>query len=183
VARLCAALVIGGWAYGIVSEPCGPVVEAAGGELETRLSETISELQAGHANARRVLDYLDRPYEIYERSGSANRLKLNRAIFQRLWIDASDERGVQVADDELTDPFATIVYLRRTYRTTTIYRREEGGIRIPDTAFHSSVLELLKPIFVPRAQGSSSSTLAEDRGFEPLRDFSQPAFQASAIGH
>jgi hypothetical protein len=25
--------------------------------------------------------------------------------------------------------------------------------------------------------------LAEDRGFEPLRDCSQPAFQASAIGH
>ena len=25
--------------------------------------------------------------------------------------------------------------------------------------------------------------LAEDKGFEPLRDCSQPAFQASAIGH
>jgi hypothetical protein len=26
-------------------------------------------------------------------------------------------------------------------------------------------------------------SVAEDRGFEPLRAFTQPAFQASAIGH
>ena len=37
-----------------------------------------------------------------------------------------------------------------------------------------------------RTQGSSGARvlpLAEDRGFEPLRALTQPAFQASAIGH
>ena len=34
-----------------------------------------------------------------------------------------------------------------------------------------------------RSGSSLSMTVAEDRGFEPLRAFTQPAFQASAIGH
>ena len=33
------------------------------------------------------------------------------------------------------------------------------------------------------AFNSNQINLAEDKGFEPLRDCSQPAFQASAIGH
>lgn len=37
-----------------------------------------------------------------------------------------------------------------------------------------------KLVFGP---GSNNSLLAEDRGFEPLRALTQPAFQASAIGH
>ena len=32
-------------------------------------------------------------------------------------------------------------------------------------------------------RGSEMVFLAEDRGFEPLRALTQPAFQASAIGH
>ena len=31
--------------------------------------------------------------------------------------------------------------------------------------------------------GAAPAMVAEDRGFEPLRALTQPAFQASAIGH
>ncbi len=35
----------------------------------------------------------------------------------------------------------------------------------------------------PLCAGDGRIPLAEDRGFEPLRALTQPAFQASAIGH
>ena len=43
----------------------------------------------------------------------------------------------------------------------------------------------VSPTFEPGTRSGSftSMTVAEDRGFEPLRAFTQPAFQASAIGH
>jgi site-specific DNA recombinase len=152
--------------------------------LQVRLDETVEELEAGHRNVRHVLDYLDDPYELYERSDPVNRTKLNRVLFDRLWIDVGEDYAAYVADDQLTEPFATVVYLRREHWPVPVLGHEEGGARIPDTAFSSRVLELLKPIFTDvNAQSSSISTLAEDRGFEPLRDCSQPAFQASAIGH
>jgi len=37
--------------------------------VESRLSSGSEQLKQGHQNARRVLDYLDEPYELYERSG------------------------------------------------------------------------------------------------------------------
>jgi hypothetical protein len=153
--------------------------------LQAQLDATVEELQVGRDTALRVLDYLDDPYALYERSNPAQRVMLNRTIFTRLCLDRTDERGTQVADDELTAPFASIVFLRRNHELELTWRRnEEGGIPVGDTAFSSRVLDLLQPMFARSdAQSSSRSTLAEDRGFEPLRGFPQPAFQASAIGH
>jgi hypothetical protein len=155
------------------------------GRLEAKLTETIDELQAGHANARLVLDYLDDPYGLYERAGISGRMMLNRTLFTRLWINVGTDYAPVVADDELTEPFATIVYLRRTYDPKPMYEQREGGIREPDTAFHSRVLVLLKPIFAGDfdAQGSSNGTLAEDAGFEPARGCPQHDFQSCALGH
>ena len=155
--------------------------------LDAELNQTVEQLEAGRRNARRVLDYLEQPVELYERGGTADKAKLNRLLFTKLLIDVSDETGVKVVADELTDPFMTVVYLRREFHPVPILRAHgngKGGAPGRDTAFHDRVLALLEPALRDETpQSSSNSTLAEDRGFEPLRDCSQPAFQASAIGH
>ncbi len=164
--------------------------------LEGRLAQTVEQLERGHANARRMLDYLDRPHELYARSSTEDRTKLNRLLFTKLRIDVDDDRVPKVTGDELTEPFATVVYLRREYRSVDGRRLnavrpptpraeiEKGGIPIWNTAFDSRVLALLEPMFSSDDhESSSSSTVAEDAGFEPARGCPQPAFQASAIGH
>jgi site-specific DNA recombinase len=152
--------------------------------LHARLNDTEKELEAAHRNLRAVLDYLDDPYSLYERCSAAMKAKLNRLFFDRLWIDVREDNGTYVADDRLTPPFATVVYLRREHWSLPDAGWGSSGNRQRDSAAHSRVLALVKPMFSgDDAQSSSNSTLAEDRGFEPLRDCSQPAFQASALGH
>lgn len=54
---------------------------------------------------------------------------------------------------------------------------DSGAKRLPESA-------LLDKREVPASKNEAGiSSLAEDRGFEPLRAFTQPAFQASALGH
>ena len=79
--------------------------------IESSLSSTDDQLRQGKANIRRVLDYLDQPAEIYKRSSPAYRTKLNRLIFSAFEIDVSGA-AVRVAGDQVTEPFATFVYLR-----------------------------------------------------------------------
>ncbi len=47
-----------------------------------------------------------------------------------------------------------------------------------DNRIQDKVVNLASP-----GPGTGGFMLAEDRGFEPLRALTQPAFQASAIGH
>jgi hypothetical protein len=116
-------------------------------------------LEAGHRNVRHVLDYLDDAYELYERSDASNRTKLSPVLFDRLWIDVGEDYATYVAEDQLTEPFATVVYLRREHWSVPAFGHEEGGARISDTAFSSRVLDLLKPIFTDVNAQSSVAAL------------------------
>ena len=157
--------------------------------LQARLNESKEELEQGHANARRILDYLEEPHELYERSGVRNRAKLNRLLFTKLWIDVGDDRVVRVSGDQLTDPFATVVYLRREQHPIPMlnrgngqqgnsHRGHTGNGGLPHyVAFNDRVLSLLKPALA-NAQSSSNTTLAEDAGFEPARGCPQHDFQS-----
>jgi len=45
--------------------------------LETKFTDTNARLKAGRTNARRVLDYLDDPFELYRRTSASQSTKFN----------------------------------------------------------------------------------------------------------
>ncbi len=158
-------------------------------QLRDERKRLTEELAAGeqivteaHTNATRVLDYSEDPYEVCQRSGLRAKTAINCSLFHRLYIDVRDETVAYVASDELTDAFKTVVELRRNWqaRNTTggagiqalhrqqYERKNNSSAPVRDAAADVHVLSLLEQaLYSP--QCSSSSTLAEDRGFEPLR--------------
>lgn len=141
--------------------------------------QTITE---AHTNATRVLEYLEEPHELYQRSGIRTKTAMNRTIFNRLHIDADEVTNrPYVASDVLTEAFEAIVELRRNWQahrvseadvqaphTPRYTRKNNSSAPVRDAAADVRVLSLLEQAFYS-PQCSSSSTLAEDRGFEPLR--------------
>jgi site-specific DNA recombinase len=154
-------------------------------QLEGRLAHTAEQLAQGVTNARAVLGYLERPYELYGRCDLKNRTQLNRLIFGRLRINVVDDQP-QVSSDDLTEPFAAMVYLRRNWSPG--WDRAGGvspkGVARPrpseDTALTAQLVRQFQ-LATPHAS-SSSSTLAEDARFELARGCPQHAFQACALG-
>ncbi len=82
--------------------------------LRELLNETSERLNRGRDALRTVLTYLDDPHALYLRGGTQTRVKLNRLIFKKLYVDVDEECATLVSSDELTEPFATVVYLRRS---------------------------------------------------------------------
>ena len=155
--------------------------------LEGRLNQTTAQLDQGQANARLLLDY---PYELYLGSEVQDRTKLNRLLFKKVKIDVTEGHNPQVTSDEMLEPFASVVYFRRQHETPTdsglgtVYLREAGGAPLRSPACDNHLLSLLeRALSGEPLKGSSKNTMAEDRGFEPLRALTQHAFQACALGH
>ena len=80
--------------------------------LRRQLEQMQGELDTGRAILTSAVDLLDRPQAIYDEAKTPARQVLNKAIFTKLYVEA-DEAGVRIADDELTEPFSTVVYARR----------------------------------------------------------------------
>jgi hypothetical protein len=58
------------------------------------------------------MELLDNPRMLYEEAKTPARKVLNKAIFTKLHIDDLGD-GPIVANDELREPFATVIYARR----------------------------------------------------------------------
>ena len=104
--------------------------------------------------------------------------RLNRLAFSRFRVDVLSS-GVQVVGDELTEPFASFVYLRRD-REVAGYNEtgSASGEALPE------VVALFKSLLPAQPVGSSSSSdLAEGEGFEPSKGCPLPPFQDGALGH
>ena len=157
----------------------------------------------------RALDIAQHCARLYEVAKPPTRRMMNQGFFSRLYIA---EDGT-VEDAELQEPFVQLLArdehttiderkarVRRIFgegvvdvdeaaETTTqtgghemesvseLRRRSESGVLL---SFHRHKQTRPKLSF---RSGSNELLLAEDRGFEPLRALTQPAFQASAIGH
>lgn len=172
-------------------------------QLRDERKRLTQELAAGEqtiaqafTNVSHVLDYLDKPYEMYRESGNRYKAALNRSIFNRLYLNVDGDqpntppdgsRTVYVASDELSEPFEEIIELRRNWhaRQTTggegiqalhrhhYTRKNNNSAPVRDAAadvprpVDTAVSLLEQAFYSPRC--SNSDTLAEDRGFEPLR--------------
>ncbi len=89
--------------------------------LKRQLDDTDGELQVGYQVVTDMLELLADPQELYRVAQKRTRAILNKAIFTKLFIDFEGE-GPYVTADELTEPFETVVYLRREAR---------GGVVMP----------------------------------------------------
>ncbi|CPR96136.1 hypothetical protein [Mycobacteroides abscessus] len=114
-------------------------------QLRDERKRLTEELAAGeqlvteaHTNATRVLDYLEDPYEGYQRSGTRAKTAINRSLFHRLYLDVRDEIVAYVASDELTDAFKTVVELRRSWQA----RNATGGVGVQ--ALHRTAVRAQK---------------------------------------
>lgn len=124
---------------------------------------------------------------LYVNAEDPARSALNDAIFKRHFVD---EDGVHGAD--LREPFGEIVEaaelhakhgsLLQAVRTNSAPSR--GGRRTTRARGATSSLSHLAAVLgVNNPEGSTKRLMADLGGFEPPRALTQPAFQASAIGH
>jgi site-specific DNA recombinase len=139
--------------------------------LQSRLTEATKHIDQGQETARRLLAYLDNPYELYRQSGVGDRAKLNRLLFKQLKLDITDGHPALVTDDELLEPFASVIYLRRQLDADAaesearVYLRETGSVPEGNPAGDGQLLSLLEQALgtAKPLKGSSKDTLAEDR--------------------
>jgi site-specific DNA recombinase len=135
------------------------------------LTETTARLDQGRAVVSRVLDNLERPRELYASAGLRSRQKLNRMIFGKLYLDCNAKHATLVTGDELVEPYATIVYLRRDRNPLEGWLNHKGGVSARDTAFDRELYELLRPVLAEPS--SSKRDLVGVAGFEPTASSSR----------
>jgi hypothetical protein len=155
------------------------------GRIEAQLASGPNDLQTGLDVFRSTLNLLNNPQALYTEAPVSGKKIINKAIFTKLYIDDLD--GVaQVTNDELNEPYATVLYARRAEgslmaptelrqavdEALRAARRQPGAHKIVGyrkdgltavprfTAAASLVCHL-------RGQGSSKADLVELWGLEP----------------
>ena len=136
--------------------------------LRHQLADDGSQVRQGRDNARRVLDYLQAPHQLYLQASPSARTKLNRLLFGKLHIDTV-EGSPQVVQDEVHEPFATPIYLRRELDSFDARRPRTalGGVSCEPDLGHQ-VLDLLERRGACQALASSSSEAYSNYLVPPL---------------
>ena len=134
-------------------------------QLRQQLDRPEANIDRGRVLLLATLDLLERPQELYRLADEIGRQMLNKAIFNRLYLD-HDGTDSYVAADELNEPFASVVAYRR--RRTTYYRQEnKNGAQaylsaVPDD---QPLVDLLDAAL--RERGLSKAIMVEHGGVEP----------------
>ncbi len=81
-------------------------------KLQHQLDALHGELETGRAILTSAMNLLDNPRALYEEAKTPARRVLNKAIFTKLYVDDLGD-GPTVTNDELSEPFATVIYARR----------------------------------------------------------------------
>jgi hypothetical protein len=126
---------------------------------ERQLDNVQDDLAPGRDALRAALALLDRPPDLYTTAPNEARKKLNKALFNRLYVDAVDHDPT-TTQDSLNEPYASLVHADRTahggeHRTAEPIDGETkrlGGLLT--TALNGGC--------------ASKETMVELRGFEPL---------------
>jgi hypothetical protein len=81
-------------------------------KLQRQLDALQGELETGRAILVSAMELLDDPRALYEEAKTPARKVLNKGIFTKLLINDLGD-GPTVTNDELKEPFATVIYARR----------------------------------------------------------------------
>jgi site-specific DNA recombinase len=114
-----------------------------------QLDNVLDDLTPGHDALRAALELLDRPRELYRAAPDDGRKKLNKALFNRLYLDAEDRTPTTTRHD-LIEPYASLVDATR--------------------GTHDGPKTHLGGLLATALQGgcASKAAMVELRGIEPL---------------
>ncbi|MGH3905821.1 MAG: hypothetical protein ACRDTE_16800 [Pseudonocardiaceae bacterium] len=135
--------------------------------IQHQLDETTNELDTGRQLLLVGLDLLDQPQQLYRLATDRTRTVLNRALFTHLHLNCDDD-GPQVAADELTEPFTTILHARRPAQAAHSPLEHRNGA-LPtkeEDAAGNTLANLLRTTLT--GQSASKAAMVELRGIEPL---------------
>jgi site-specific DNA recombinase len=94
------------------------------GQIEDTLSNAERHLDRGREVFRHALALLEAPQAAYEHGDEAVRSILNRAFFNRLYVDAG-----RVIDHEMKEPFDILTEAYATYQVQQGRSSRTGGVR------------------------------------------------------
>jgi site-specific DNA recombinase len=80
--------------------------------ISHQLENTTDDLEPGRAVLTAALELLTNPRDLYDAATDDGRKALNKAIFNRLYLDSTDRRPRATAD-ALSEPFASLVHATR----------------------------------------------------------------------
>ena len=129
-----------------------------------QLETTTDDLEPGRVVLTTALDLLDRPRDLYDAATDDDRKALNKAIFNRLYVDSTDRRP-HTTTDALKEPFGSLVLATRTVQADG----DSGPLSGPQDAADEATKHLgglLALCF--EGQSASKAAMVELRGFEPL---------------
>jgi site-specific DNA recombinase len=127
-------------------------------QIERALAETTADLQIGAALLEAALDLLTEPGELYRRAGAQERRLLNQAIFEKLYVDASEVSG---ADSAV--PFAELVKAHQEF--VVLPKGKKTKKTTGDAVVSGTLTGLLAGMVC--AGGSSRSVMVGADGLEP----------------
>ena len=124
-----------------------------------QLDNATDDLEPGQAALHAALDLLTRPQELYRTAPDDARKKLNRAVFNRLYLDTHD-RTPTTAQDSLSEPYASLVHTSRALSGS----EQRSAEPLDETTKHRSGL-----LATALSGGcASKAAMVELRGIEPL---------------
>jgi hypothetical protein len=110
--------------------------------VQERLTTAENPVDSGYEVLETVLRLLGNPLELYRTAKQRTRKVLNKAIFGKLYIQ-TDEQGPFVADDELNEPFETVLMGRRESRFSDLLAEAERARLVADTSEGRTLVDLL----------------------------------------
>ncbi|MGH3566362.1 MAG: recombinase family protein [Pseudonocardia sp.] len=124
-----------------------------------QLDNTVADLEPGRTALNAALELLDHPSQLYRTAPDEARKNLNKAIFNRLYLDATDHTPT-TTQDSLTEPYASLVHATRTIH---------GGEHRAAEPRDSTTNHLSNLLTTALTGGcASKEAMVELRGFEPL---------------
>lgn len=135
-----------------------------------QLENTTDDLEPGRAVLTTALDLLDRPRDLYDAATDDDRKALNKAIFNRLYLDSTDRRP-HTTTDSLREPFGSLVLATRTVTADS----SSGPLSGPQDAADQPTKHLggLLALCL-KGQSASKAAMVEVAGIEPASDGEEP---------
>jgi site-specific DNA recombinase len=146
-----------------------------------QLEGTTDDLEPGRAALHAALELLNRPRDLYNAATDEARKTLNKAIFNRLYLDSTN-RQPTTTTATLSEPFASLIHATRATDNTKTPPDPTTTHNATDTPEETTAKHLSNLLTTALAgQSASKAAMVETKGLEP----STPAVQSvvSLVDH